>query len=213
MSKRSLKLQSDKFREIENINPYKKKLTGFLYMVLSKVYAGGPDTELLCLMIDVNKGEDLWDIGTGTGLVALAAKRKGAKYVLATDLSPYAIKNAKLNSRKLGLKIKVKKANVFGGIKRRFDVITFNPPFTDHGVKKDYQIMFWDKGNKATKTFFSGLRSHIKPGGRAFIVWSSFGSRGLLGRLARRHKLKIEHKGRREGSDKLHYDVYKITPR
>ncbi len=210
MSSRSLQLQTKKLQEIEKIKPYQKQLADFRYAVLARVYSGGTDTELLCKLIDIRKGEDGWDIGTGTGLVALAMKRKGARYVLATDKNPQAVRNAKINSRSLGIKIDVKKADVFGKINRRFHVITFNPPFTDHASRKKYQIMFWDKGNKATKAFFSGLRHHLTRNGRAFICWSSFGSRTLLKRLAQRNKLAITHKGRRQGSDRLYYDVYKL---
>ena len=212
MSRRSLILQRRKLDEIERIEPYQRKLASIKFTVLPKVYGGGTDTELLCESMDVKRGERVLDIGTGTGLVALYAKKKSAGHVLATDKSPQALKNAKLNSKKLGLKIQVRKADVFGRINDRFDIITFNPPFTDHAAKKDYHIMFWDKGNAATKKFFAGLRDHLTKGGRAFICWSSFGSRTLLRQLAKRNKLVITHEGRQQGSDKLYYDVYKLTP-
>lgn len=212
MSKRSLQLQSKKLREIEKIKPYQKQLAGFRYTVLARVYSGGTDTELLCKLVDIDKGETGWDVGTGTGLVALAMKRKGAGYVLATDKSLEAVRNAKVNSRNLGIKIDVRRADVFGKLKKRFDVVTFNPPFTDHPPRKEYQMMFWDKGNKATRIFFAGLRSHLRRDGRAFVCWSSFGSKTLLKQLAQKNKLAITHIGRRQGSDRLHYDVYKLIP-
>ncbi len=212
MSQRSRELQEKKLQEIENVDPYRRRLAGFRYTVLPKVYPGGTDTALLCDAIDIKKGEDGWDIGTGTGLVALKMKQKGAKYVLATDKSPKALRNAKLNSRNLKLKLDVRQADVFGGIKRRFDVITFNPPFTDRAPQKLYQIMFWDRGNRATRAFFSGLRRHLKKNGRAFACWSSFGTKHLLGKLAKANKLKITPLQRKLGSDKLYYDVFKVTP-
>lgn len=211
MSKQTLRLQAKKFREIEKIKPYTKHLAGLQYTVFPKVYAGGTDTELLCSVIDVKKNESLWDIGTGTGLVALSAKTKGSLRVLATDLSPYAVKNVRLNSKNLGLKIDTKIANVFGNVPERFDVITFNPPFTDCKALKDYQICFWDKDNKATRTFFAKLHMYLKPKGRAFICWSSFGTKNLLKDLAKQNNLKLEHKKRRKGDHALHYDVYKLT--
>ncbi|MDO8624193.1 MAG: methyltransferase [bacterium] len=212
MSQRTLKLQAKKFEEIERIKPYKKRLAGIQYTVLPKVYSGGTDTALLCSTMDIKKGETLWDIGTGTGLVALKAKTKGASYVLATDQSPYAVRNVRLNSKALGIKVDVKTADVFGNIHKRFDVVTFNPPFTDHQALKDYQVCFWDRGNLATKTFFRELHNHLTPEGCAFICWSSFGTRNLLKGLAKQNHLKIEHKKRRRGSHSLYYDVYKLTP-
>lgn len=212
MSRLSLRLQARKLDSIENIKPYQKKLAGFLYTVLPRVYEGGTDTNLLCNLVDIRRGEDGWDIGTGTGLAALSMKRKGAKYVLATDKNPQALRNAKLNSKKLRIKIDVKNADVFGIIKKRFDVITFNPPFTDRKAEKPYQIMFWDKGNIATKAFFRGLRAHLTKRGRAFVCWSSFGSKTLLEHLAKQNRIAIKRVGDARGSDKLFYYVYKLTP-
>lgn len=212
MSKLSLKLQREKLGEIENIQPYQKKLVGIKFTVLPRVYGTGTDTELLCKSIDVRRGERVWDIGTGTGLVALYAKKKGAGYVLASDKNPQALKNAKLNSKALKLNIQVRKADVFDSVNDRFDIITFNPPFTDHVPKKDFHSMFWDKGNIATKKFFDGLRNHLAKGGRAFICWSSFGSRTLLKQLARENSMVITHEDRKRGGDKLYYDVYRLMP-
>jgi ribosomal protein L11 methyltransferase len=41
----------------------------------------------------------LVDLGTGTGILALAAKRLGARCVLAIDVDPMAILTAKTNGR------------------------------------------------------------------------------------------------------------------
>lgn len=212
MSQRSLRTQKKKLQEIEDADPYYKHLDGLQFTVLPKVYPGGTDTELLYNNVDLKKGDKVWDIGTGTGLVALKMKSKGARYVLATDLNPHAVRNAKLNSQNLKIKIDVKKADVFDGIKKQFNVITFNPPFTDHPAKKNYQTMFWDKKNKAVKNFFAGLRYHLKEDGRAFICWSSFGDRTLLKQLAKRNKLVITHIGRKSGNNRLYYDVFKLIP-
>lgn len=116
MSKLSLQLQAKALEEMATRRSFSKKLAGFEYTVLPKVYKGSTDTELFCRVLPIKRGCDVWDIGTGTGLIALSAKQKGAGYVLATDLNPDAVKNAKENSRLLKLKIDVRQADVFGGI-------------------------------------------------------------------------------------------------
>src|SRR6266481_8024879 len=107
MNKLSLDLQSKSLIEMANRKPYLKKMASFEYQVLPKVYKGGVDTELFCNSLKIKKGQSVWDIGTGTGLIALEAKKNGAEYVLATDLNPEAVKNAKENSKLLKLNIKV----------------------------------------------------------------------------------------------------------
>jgi ribosomal protein L11 methyltransferase len=47
--------------------------------------------------------EKVLDLGTGTGILALAAARKGAKSVLAVDLNPLCVKTAKQNIELNGL--------------------------------------------------------------------------------------------------------------
>ena len=185
-----------------------KRLAGLEYIVLQKVYKGAIDTELLCGLLNIKKNQDVWDIGTGTGLVALTAKKQGARYVLATDLNPNAVQNTKRNSALLGLKIDVRKADVFGDINKRFDLITFNPPFTDKLTKKSYEISFWDKDHKTIRKFFQNVRSHLKKSGRAFICWSSFGKTFILKKIASEYGFALKELGRRKGKRDFVYYVY-----
>ena len=189
MSATSIKLQSASFRDMLKRKPHMRSLAGLDYWVLPGVYKGATDTELLCNAMKVKRGEEVWDIGTGTGFVALWAKKKGAGYVLATDKNPAALKNAKKNSKFLKLKIDVRRADVFGTIKKKFDVITCNPPFTDRAARKNHEMNFWDKGNRAVKNFFKGLAGHLKPDGRALICWSSFGGTRRLKNIAREYNV------------------------
>ncbi len=210
MSKLSLKLQARSLAEMATRKPYSKKLAGFEYLVLPKVYKGSTDTKLFCEVIPFRKGQDVWDIGTGTGLIALTAKRKGAKYVLATDLNPDAIKCAKGNSRLLGLKIDVQKADVFGSSKKKFDVITFNPPFTDNQAKRHHDISFWDKDHKTVTKFLKGVQGYLKLEGRAFIGWSSFGDKRRLQKIASSFDLTLKDVGKKKGKREFVYYVFEV---
>lgn len=192
--------------------PFSRKLSGFEYRVLPRVYKGSTDTELFCKVIPVKKGEDVWDIGTGTGLIALAAKKKGAGYVLATDLNPAAVRNAKENSRLLKLKLDVRQADVFGNIKKKFDLITFNPPFTDKKAGEIHDMSFWDKDHKTVKRFFAGIGNHLKPRGRAFIAWSSFGKVLILKNILGKYGFSLKEIGRRKGRKGFIYYVLEIVP-
>lgn len=211
MSKLSLQLQAKALKEMATRKSFSKRLAGFEYTVLPKVYKGSTDTELFCKILPIKKGCDVWDIGTGTGLIALSAKQKGAGYILATDLNPDAVKNAKENSRLLKLKIDVREADVFGSINKKFDVITFNPPFTDQKAKAKHDISFWDKDYKTTKKFFKGIKSHLKPGGKAFIAWSSFGNTRILGRLVKEYDLKLKEVGKKKGKMGFVYYIFEIV--
>ncbi len=211
MSKLSLKLQAKSLKEMATRKPYVKKLAGFEYSVLPKVYKGSTDTELFCKILKINKNQDVWDIGTGTGLIALVAKKKGARYVLATDLNPDAVKNAKENSKLLGLKIDVRQADVFGSIKKKVDIITFNPPFTSQETKQRHEISFWDKDHKALRNFFNNLQKHLKPDGKAFIAWSSFGNTTKLRKIAKEFNLSLKEVGKKKGKRNFIYYIFEIV--
>jgi release factor glutamine methyltransferase len=211
MSKLSLRLQAKSLKEMSARKPYSKKLAGFTYSVLPKVYKGSTDTELFCKILNIKKGQDVWDIGTGTGLIALTAKREGAHYVLATDLNPDAVKNAKENSKLLGLKIDIRQADVFGSIVKKVDIITFNPPFTDQQAKQSHEISFWDKDHKTLRNFFGNVRKHLKPGGKAFIAWSSFGDTKKLRRIAKESNLSLKEVGKKVGKRDFVYYVFEIV--
>lgn len=210
MNPKSLKLQARSLQEMAMRKPYVKELAGFRYHVFKKVYKGGTDTELLCELLKVRKGEDVWDIGTGTGLVAIKAKRLGAYYVLATDKNSAAVINAKKNSKFLKLKIDVKKVDVFGNIKKKFDLIVFNPPFTDHPARQSHHISFWDRGHATIRKFFTRLNNHLKPNGRALICWSSFAKTSKLKRIAHEYDFLLKEEGRRKGKNGFSYYVYRI---
>jgi len=210
MSKLSLMLQSKSLAEMAKRKPYVKKLAGVTYEVLPNVYKGSTDTELICKNLKIRKNEAVWDIGTGTGLVALYAKRMGAGYVLATDLNPDAVKNARRNATALGLEIDVRKADVFGTIAKKFDLIIFNPPFTDHAVQKTHDVSFWDKDHLTVKKFFKGVRTHLTKNGRALICWSSFAKTHVIKTIAKNYGFSLTELARKTGKRNFVYYVYKL---
>jgi len=78
---------------------------------------------------EVKKGDFVLDLGTGTGIQAIFAAKKGAR-IIATDINPKALKCAKLNINYHNLKnrISVLKSDLFSKVKSKFDVIIYNPP-------------------------------------------------------------------------------------
>ncbi len=59
-------------------------------------------TTALCLQTledVIRAGDDVIDVGTGSGILAIAAAKLGAKHVLALDLDPVSVSSAKENTR------------------------------------------------------------------------------------------------------------------
>ena len=91
------------------------------------VYPPREDTRLLLPFAEVPRGTLLLEVGTGSGLVALAAARRGAR-VVATDLNPHALRRLRARAREEGVDLALVRTDLAHGL-GRFDRILANPPY------------------------------------------------------------------------------------
>ena len=83
----------------------------------------------LCLRLlaeQISGGERVLDVGTGSGILAVAAAKLGAASVLATDIDPLAIDSARQTVRhnQLDERIEIREVSIPAG--EQFDLITAN---------------------------------------------------------------------------------------
>jgi release factor glutamine methyltransferase len=70
------------------------------------------------------------DLGCGTGAIALCIKSEQPRAeVIASDISPEAVKLTLENAARLDLEIEVIQTSLFDGIEGKFDLIVSNPPY------------------------------------------------------------------------------------
>ena len=90
------------------------------------------DTETLIELILDCKFDNMLELGTGSGAIAITvlAERPDVTCV-ATDISEYALKTASTNSKRHGVesRLKLLHSNWFEKISGSFDVIVSNPPY------------------------------------------------------------------------------------
>ncbi len=116
------------------------------------------------------------DIGTGTGIQALAAsKSKSTKRIIAVDVDKEAINYCKRNiSHK---KIDFQVSDLFSKVDGKFDTILFNPPYLpdEKEIKiKDAALYGGEKGYELIKRFFSEAKNYLSEDGKILFVFSSF---------------------------------------
>lgn len=120
------------------------------------------------------------EIGTGSGLIALCCLQAGAKSVVATDINPWAQRNAVFNADQLccGDRLQVrlvsqKTPDAWSviGKHERFDLIFSNPPWQPGKPIRVEDFAFYDPDFQLMKSFMDGLPDHLNPGGRAFLAY------------------------------------------
>ncbi len=118
---------------------------------------------------------EVLDMGTGSGVCAVFAARY-ARRVVAVDINPSAVRCAGINARlnHAEHRIEVRHGDLFAPVSgERFDLILFNPPFL-RGTPRDDRDRAW-RSTDVPERFAAGLPAHLKPGGSALVVLSTFG--------------------------------------
>ncbi len=118
-------------------------------------------------------GRRTLDVGTGTGILALAAARAGAANVIALDINPHAARTAADNAQTNGLGDRVTAlcSNLLSALAPRplFGVILSNPPYFP-GEPRDLADRAWHAGldYRHLASLFDEARDRLAPGGRIY---------------------------------------------
>jgi release factor glutamine methyltransferase len=117
------------------------------------VYRAQDDTSLLVdVMVrgDYARGRAVLDLGTGSGALAIAAARAGARSVTAVDLSLRSVLAARVNSRLHRAVVSVQRGDLFAPVAgQRFGLVLTNPPYVPsvgHLLPRHRQGRCWDAG-------------------------------------------------------------------
>ena len=164
-------------------------------------------------------GATVFDIGTGTGVLAAVLARRGAPHIIATDTDPRAIACAKDNIARLGLasRIALQQCNVFPD--GRADLVVCNPPWLPARPGSPLERGIYDDDSTMLRGFVSGLAEHLNPAGEGWLILSDlaehlglrtradllalFDSAGL--ELAGHHDIRPRHPKAADPNDPLHH--------
>lgn len=144
------------------------------------------------------EGSRALDLGTGSGVGAVFAARRGYR-VVAVDLNPEAVRCAWLNAllHRLEDRIEVRPGDLFAPVAgETFDLILFNPPFF-RGEPKSRLDLAW-RGTDVLERFAAGLPAALAPEGVALLLLSTDGDGPALLEALRREGLTVEPTVRRD---------------
>jgi release factor glutamine methyltransferase len=136
-------------------------------------------------------GKRVLDVGTGSGILALAAARAGAETVIAADINPNAALTAAENARANGAGSRVTAlcADLLSALAPRplFDVILSSPP-KHAGEPRDIADRGWHAGPhyRDIAALFDQARERLRPGGRLYVMVSSDSDLDLFASLIAR---------------------------
>ena len=154
----------------------------------------------------VNEGEEVLDIGTGSGLHAIFAAEK-AQHVVATDIYAPAIENAKTNAQLHGVdhKIDFRVGDLFAPIKEgeKFDVffININFPFSVND----------DRRNRLHERLFAEIRQYMKPYARIYYQNSFVKNVPYIYDMLSRNNLRIKEMHMEHMPDIKHEAVFMLV--
>lgn len=118
-----------------------------------------------------SKGKRVLDMGTGSGIQAIAAKYFGAKSVIACDIADDAVKQLGL------LGIKTIKSDLFSEINGKFDLIVFNPPYLPEDRRENGESALATtvgiKGDEIILRFLEQVKEHLSERGIILLLVSS----------------------------------------
>jgi release factor glutamine methyltransferase len=134
------------------------------------------------------RGKRVIDVGTGTGILAIAAAHAGSESVIATDINPTAALSVRDNALRNGAGPWVTAVcmDLLSGFVPlpTFDVIISNPP--KHAKEpRDLADRGWHAGpnHRDVAALFNEAYERLMPGGRLYVMFSSDSELDLIDML------------------------------
>ena len=132
--------------------------------------------EYVQLMLDAPLPEQhqvAFDIGTGTGLLAIILAQRGVQQVIATDLNPRALACAQENIQRLELPaIELQQADLFPTEQPLANLIVCNPPWLPAKPSSPLEYAVYDPKSAMLRGFLQGVSQHLAAQGEVWLILS-----------------------------------------
>lgn len=154
---------------------------------MTNIYQPREDSYLLEKYVKKLAKGHVLDMGTGSGIQAIAALKK-AKTVTAIDINPKSSNNFKNKN------IKFIRSDLFSSLesKRKFDTIIFNAPYLPEEGARDPALDGGKRGHETIERFLKQAKDHLEKDGIILLVFSSLTNREKVDQLIRDNGYRYE---------------------
>ncbi|ALF59763.1 methyltransferase [Psychrobacter urativorans] len=132
--------------------------------------------EYVQLLLDAplpNKHEVAFDIGTGTGLLAIILAQRGVKQIIATDLNPRALACARENFERLALSsVQLQQADLYPTEVPLANLIVCNPPWLPAKPTSPLEYAVYDANSAMLRGVLQGVKQHLAEQGEVWLILS-----------------------------------------
>ena len=202
--------------KIQRFGPRRVRVLGDTYRISENVFNPGRyyTSKFMAENIDVKATDKVLDMGTGSGIQAIAAARRALR-VVGVDINPEAVHCAKENVRAAGLedRVTVMQGDLFSSLggEDKFDVILFTPPYFGGTPRTIFEHALMDPDKALIKKFFINARDYLTRDGHVQMLYSSIAAHErvlqITAELGWEHSLMAQTKTWTE-----RFFIYKLWP-
>lgn len=114
-----------------------------------------------------------FDIGTGTGLLAIILAQRGIKQVIATDLNPQALECARDNFARLTVSnVHLQAADLYPSDVPLANLLVCNPPWLPAKPTSPLEHAVYDANSAMLRGFLQGAKQHLAEQGEIWLILS-----------------------------------------
>ena len=114
-----------------------------------------------------------FDIGTGTGLLAIILAQRGVQKVIATDLNPRALACASENFERLALSaVQLQQADLFPTDAPLANLIVCNPPWLPAKPTSPLEYAVYDANSAMLRGFLQDAKQRLAESGEVWLILS-----------------------------------------
>lgn len=114
-----------------------------------------------------------FDIGTGTGLLAVILAQRGVQQIIATDLNPRALACASENFVRLELSaVQLQQADLFPNDAPLANLIVCNPPWLPAKPSSPLEYAVYDAKSTMLRGLLQGTKQHLAEQGEVWLILS-----------------------------------------